>query len=128
MIPALDANGNLPPGIHQCTLDEIVARFGDGSPERQVETSQLVQFVHWARQVGVRRLLVNGSYITSKTAPNDVDLVVLPGAVVIEASEVQFPFLHVQLAVDEADVEQWARVDFGEDRKGNPKGILEVEL
>jgi hypothetical protein len=128
VIPAFDANGNLPPGIYYCTLAEVVARFGHGSSERQVETNQLVQFVQWARQVGVRRLLVNGSYITSKAEPNDVDVVVLPGAVVIDATEVQFPFLHVQIAVDEADVEQWARVDFGEDRNGNPKGILEVEL
>jgi len=128
VIPAFDSNGNLPPGIHRCTVDEIVTRFGHGSSERQVETSQLVQFVDWARQAGVRRLLVNGSYITSKAEPNDVDLVVLPGAVVIEASEIQFPFLHVQVALDDADVEQWAKVDFGKDRNDNPKGILEVDL
>jgi hypothetical protein len=128
MLPAFDANGNLPPGIHRCTVDEIVARLGAGSPERQVETSQLVEFVRWARQAGVRRLLVDGSYTTSKAAPNDVDLVVLPGAVIVDATEIEFPFLHVQLAADEADVEQWGKVDFGEDRNGNPKGILEVEL
>ncbi len=128
MIPAFDANGNLPTGIHRCTVDEIVVRFGDGSPERQVETSELVEFVRRAKQAGVRRLLVDGSYTTAKAAPNDVDLVVLPGAIVVDVSEVQFPFLHVQLAADSADVEQWARVDFGEDRNGNSKGILEVEL
>jgi len=128
VIPAFDENGNLPPGIHCCTVDEIVARFGAGSPERRVGTRQLVRFVRWARRAGVRRLLVNGSYITSKAVPIDVDLVVLPGAVLVDETETTLPFLHVQLAADEADLAQWARVDFGGDREGNPKGILEVEL
>jgi hypothetical protein len=128
VIPAFDANGNLPPGIYRCTEGEIAARFGQGSSERQVETSELMEFVRWARQTGTRRLLIDGSYITSKTAPNDVDVVILPRPVFAEVPEGRFPFLHVQLAADEADVEQWARVDFGEDRNGNAKGIVEVEL
>ncbi len=47
---------------------------------------------------------------------------------VVDVTDVRLPFLHIQLAADDSDVEQWARVDFGEDRNGNPKGILEVEL
>ncbi|HEX5269586.1 MAG TPA: hypothetical protein VFW33_03815, partial [Gemmataceae bacterium] len=101
---------------------------GQGSPERDVETSELAEFVCWAREGGVRRLLINGSYITSKAAPNDVDVVILPGPTFVPVPGVPFPFLHVQVAADDEDVRQWAIVDFGEDRDGNPKGILEVEL
>jgi hypothetical protein len=134
MIPDFDPQGNLPPGIHVCTLDEVVARCGQGSPERQVETTELIQFVQWARQAGVKRLLVDGSYITDKVSPNDADLVVLPGPGYplqggsITTSVAQWPFLHIMIAVDESDLQQWAVVDFGTDRMGNPRGILEIQL
>jgi len=43
MIPDFDENGNLPPGIHRCTAEEVKARFGHGSSERVVETGELIQ-------------------------------------------------------------------------------------
>jgi hypothetical protein len=111
-----------------------VARFGQGSPEREVETTELVAFVQWARQAGVGRLLVDGSYVTTKVAPNDVDVVILPGAdYPRDAGPVgglldQWPFVHVMIAADEADLQQWARLDFGTDRSGISRGIVELEL
>ena len=134
MLPALDANGNLPPGVHRCSPEELGARFGLGSAERQVETAELIDFVRWARQAAISRILVNGSYTTAKHAPNDVDVVVLPGAGypspagAIGTSANQWPFLHIQVAADAADLDQWVRVDFGTDRQGNSKGIVEIEL
>jgi hypothetical protein len=134
VLPDFDDNGNLPPGTHKCNLEVIVARFGQGSPERVLETSELVGFVSWARQAGISRLLVDGSYVTSKLAPVDVDIVILPGTgypyVGGSAGNFadQWPFLHVMVAADEADLEQWAQVDFGIDRSGNRRGIVEVEL
>ncbi len=41
MLPPFDDLGNLPPGIHPCDTDELVARFGSGSPEREIETQEL---------------------------------------------------------------------------------------
>src|ERR1041385_8133547 len=79
MLPPFDDVGNLPPGIHNCSVAELVARFGSGSEEREAEISELVQFIEAARTAGVRRLLVNGSFATGKLAPNDVDVVFLPG-------------------------------------------------
>ena len=79
MLPPFDEHGNLPPGIHRCTIDEVVPRFGRGSPERKVETQELLKFVEWARHAGVLRLIVNGSFVTAQVSPNDVDLIVLPG-------------------------------------------------
>ena len=40
MLPALDARGNLPPGIHEATWETVVARFGT-SPERRLLLVQL---------------------------------------------------------------------------------------
>lgn len=61
MIPDFDEFGYLPPGIHAATLDEVVARFGSGSPEREVETQELQLFIEWARRAGVRRMILDGS-------------------------------------------------------------------
>jgi Family of unknown function (DUF6932) len=39
MIPSFDQNGNLPEGIHDCTVDEAGERFG--SFQRAVQRRQL---------------------------------------------------------------------------------------
>jgi hypothetical protein len=134
MLPEFDENGNLPPGVHRCSLEELEARFGRGSPEREVETAELREFIAWARQAGIKRLLVDGSYVTRAQAPNDVDVVILPGEEHPEQAEValdsanRWPFVHIMVAVDEADLEQWAVRDFGTDRGGTVRGIVEVDL
>src|SRR6266571_6456665 len=79
MPPPFDDFGNLPPGIHSCTIEELVSRFGSGSEERETEINELLHFIDAAKKAGVRRLMVNGSFVTGKLAPNDVDVVVLPG-------------------------------------------------
>jgi hypothetical protein len=130
MIPGFDQHGNLPPGIYSCSLQELVERFGHGSPEREVETKELVRFVDWAKEAGVRRLLVNGSYITTKAQPNDVDLVILLDSdeALPKDEEIKWPFLHILIAADEADLQSWADEDFGSDRQDRRKGIVEVIL
>lgn len=80
MLPPFDDRGNLPPGVHRCSVEELAQRFGHGSPERQVEMSELREFFHWCRRAGILRVLVNGSFTTAKKSPNDADVVVLPGA------------------------------------------------
>jgi len=64
MLPPFDDIGYLPKGIHVCEPDELVARFGSGSPEREVEIDELLKFVEVAKTAGVRRILVNGSFVT----------------------------------------------------------------
>ncbi len=134
MLPLFNEHGYLPLGIHPCTVVELVARFGSGSPDREVETQELLEFIDWARRAGVQRVIVNGSYVTDVTTPQDVDLVILPGpdypndqqSAVDE--ELIWPFLHVLVAADQADLEAWAMRDFGTDRQRRPKGVVEVIL
>ena len=132
MLPSFDEYGYLPPGIHQCDVDELVARFGSGSPEREVETQELLDFLAWTRRADIRRVIVNGSYVTVKAAPNDVDIVVLPGAdyphgePALDQQEARWPFLHIFIAVDEVDVEKWCLRDFGIDRHRQAKGVVEL--
>jgi hypothetical protein len=134
MLPPIDEHGNLPPGSHRCTIEEVVQRFGSGSPERETETSELLQFVVWARRAGIVRLILNGSFITAKVSPNDVDLAILPGPgyprdqPTSGAEETLWPFLQVFVAADDTDLEAWAIQIFGTDRNLRSKGFVEVIL
>jgi hypothetical protein len=73
MIPPFDERGNLPPGVHQATLDEIETRFGQESELRRVQMESLRWLVDLARRAGVERLVINGSFVTDVFEPNDVD-------------------------------------------------------
>lgn len=132
MIPAFDEYGNLPPGVHVATLEEITDRFGAGSAER--EAQELKEFVRWARLANIRRMVVNGSFVTALDSPNDVDVVILPadGDELDEANldELQgrFPYVQIIVALNAADLERWALIDFGTDRRLLPKGVIEVLL
>ncbi|MFV1967118.1 MAG: hypothetical protein ACC628_16950 [Pirellulaceae bacterium] len=134
MIPEFDEHGYLPPGIHRCSVEELVARFGSGSPERQVETQELLEFIDWARRAGNRRIIVNGSFATARPAPNDIDIVMLPGddyprdEEPWSEQESRWPFLQILVAADDEDLELWAREDFGTDRDQREKGVIEVVL
>ncbi|MSQ96369.1 MAG: hypothetical protein EXR98_17700 [Gemmataceae bacterium] len=134
MLPAFDDFGNLPPGIHLCSVEELASRFGSGSEEREAEISELLNFIDAARKAGVRRLLVNWSFVTGKLDPNDVDVVILPGPDYprqekeLDNDELVWPFLQVIVAADDADFEAWATNQFGTDRRSRPKGVVEVRL
>ncbi len=79
-IPALDSDGFLPVGVHDGTLDELKSRFGSfqGDDQRPKLWARFVKFVREARASGlVRALLVDGSFVTAKPDPNDIDLIVV---------------------------------------------------
>lgn len=99
-----------------------------------METQELLGFIDWARRAGIERLIVNGSYVTEASSPQDVDLAILPGPdyprdqPLALDEELTWPFLHVLVAADSDDLEEWAMRDFGTDRLGRPKGVVEVVL
>jgi hypothetical protein len=79
-IPDLNEQGFLPRGIHDCTLAEISERFArfQESDQRIRLFAMLQSFVAEARKSGfVVELIIDGSYVTAKPKPNDVDLVVV---------------------------------------------------
>ena len=134
MLPPFDDVGHLPAGIHSCSVAELVARFGGGSEERETEINELLQFIEAAKASGVRRLLVNGSFVTGKLAPNDVDVVILPGPDYprghpeLDNDVLIWPFLQIIVAAHDADFEAWATHQFATDRRKRPKGVVEVML
>jgi uncharacterized protein DUF6932 len=82
-IPALDQDGFLPLGIHDCTLEEIRARFGSFqmTDRRPNLFAKLEAYVSEARASRLlQTMLVNGSFVTAKPDPNDVDLILVLAA------------------------------------------------
>lgn len=76
--PAFDSNGDLPIGIHQATLTEILQHFGTGTPQRKLVGQQLERIFLLANSTGqVARFIVFGSFVTAKSSPGDVDIFLL---------------------------------------------------
>lgn len=77
-LPKLNLDGELPVGVHRATMDEVVTRFGAGSSQRRAVTARLRRIYDLARATGrLDRLVVFGSYVTSKPEPNDVDVILV---------------------------------------------------
>jgi Family of unknown function (DUF6932) len=72
MIPDLDVDGNLPPGIHPVTWTELEVHCGS-NPHRRRLLSGLHRAAEMLKIVGCRTLYVNGSFVTSKNVPSDFD-------------------------------------------------------
>jgi hypothetical protein len=133
MIPDFDDTGNLPQGVHKATIEEIEARFGRQSEVRRVQFESVGWMIELATAAGCSRIIVNGSFVTAKLEPNDVDCVVLTSADFPKsakaAEELQsgLPFLGIQL-VGEDDFDLFVNEIFSVDREENRKGMVEVIL
>lgn len=78
MIPEL-VDAVLPEGVHDCTVEEIAERFGGygRTGQRFRLTQKLQEFLNEARSSGiVVAVVVDGSYVTGKDAPGDIDVIV----------------------------------------------------
>lgn len=77
-LPSFNSKGELPEGVHQATIDEVIARFGTGTPQREDVSANLLRIYQGAKATGkLERLVIFGSYVTAKPSPNDVDVVLV---------------------------------------------------
>ena len=80
-IPPLQANGILPPGEYHATVAEVVAMFPPTTIERQELNQALQDIVPTLKKLQMLApdliLYIDGSFVTSKHSPNDIDLLVL---------------------------------------------------
>jgi len=104
MIPPFNDSGFLPPGVHPASLDEIEARFGVQSDERRAQMESVRWMIDLAIRAGVKRIVLNGSFVTDIIEPNDVDCVLLqgPGPLKDPAAEAELrsgllPYLDIAL-------------------------------
>jgi hypothetical protein len=146
-MPPLDQNGLLSAGIHDCTLDEIRDRFGSfqANDQRPKLFQKLAAFIAEAQAARFARwLLIDGSFVTAKANPNDIDLVlVLPLThdLNLDLSPAQYNLVskrNVQrrygfdiVAVREKTVEYEEAAAFFQQVRGQPglrKGLLRLAL
>ena len=76
-IPPFREDGYLPEGVHSADMEEIRQRFGSATPRRRELMQHVDLWVELARLIGASRLLLDGSFVTRKLSPNDVDAVIL---------------------------------------------------
>lgn len=76
-IPDLNSYGLLPEGIHDCLLPEIKAQFC-WNPHRTMLFENLLKFLdqeQWIKTFNCP-IFIDGSFVRSKSEPDDIDLVV----------------------------------------------------
>lgn len=133
MIPAFEDNGYLPLGIHRATVEEIEARFGTESELRRVQFESLTWLIALVRRGGIQRLVIDGSFVTERFEPNDVDCILLivpdqaPDPAVLDEIDEGFPFLDIHSA-EPSEFALLVEQFFATDRDGIPKGLVEVIL
>ena len=139
-IPRLRKNGVLPRGVHPAPLAEVRKAFGGKTARRAELMLALEELVERCRRVGIKRILINGSFVTAKKEPRDVDVVLLLTSEFgdrLMASDEDATWLHermeekkpkpldVHIAMDEEEWKGWIRM-FELDVWSGRKGLIEV--
>jgi hypothetical protein len=141
-IPEFNDYGLLPTGLFMASEAQITFRFGTSSRRRRRLALRVRRWIELARQIGASRLLIDGSFVTSKIEPGDVDSVILlppdftkqladgvEAALELEEMLVTNRPEEIFAAEDTLDWQEW--VDFFSRTRrldGLQKGLLEVEL
>jgi hypothetical protein len=90
-IPSFCDGYYLPPGEHTCTLDEIEATFGSATECRRAVWKRFCALLDRCSQLQVQitTLLIDGSFVTGRPDPGDVDAVayVTPAAILFALSQ-----------------------------------------
>jgi hypothetical protein len=138
MIPQLDSNGNLPPGVWTATMSEIKAHF-TGNEIRSRLFKELEKVLEVLKDANCMEAFLNGSFVTKTLEPGDYDLCYEPTG--LEPREALRQLLELSAAERKKKhsgdifirfpsppfffdhVESWQT-----DREGNAKGILRIEL
>lgn len=141
-IPPFRTDGYLPDGLYLASEAEVTFRFGASTPRRRILALRLRRWLELGRAVGATRLLIDGSFVTAKKNPDDVDAVILlPDdfeqqvlAGIELALELEEMLLtrrpeEIFAAEDESDWNEWIEF-FSRTREddGRRKGLVEIAL
>lgn len=138
VIPEFDEMGNLPPGVHNATLEEVQIRFAITS-HRQSLFEALSKVIDILRNANCSEVYLNGSYITHKAEPGDYDLVYEPAGMaetddwgallrleMDERKKLHYGDIFIHMPSPPAFMNY---ITFWQtDRDDNPKGIIRIEL
>src|SRR5262245_35809342 len=141
-IPPFRPDGYLPEGVYVCSEAEVIFRFGSSNRRRRRLALRLRRWLELGRQVGARRLLVDGSFVTTKEEPHDIDSVIfLPEDFTRQLEREFAPALELEemlltrrpeelfAAEDETDWQEWVAF-FSQTRESDRrrKGLAEIRL
>ena len=141
----------LPPGLHDASLEDIrqecVEQFGNGgedNPEvRRYIMNRFEQYLSELASLNLElEIWINGSFVTEKPVPEDVDIVIFGDAAELQAEEEKRKLRRLiqdhpkqryktdAYWAQEGDSklrDYWTRM-FGTDRQGHPKGLYRLTL
>ena len=142
MIPELNENGLLPPGIHECTIIEVQTKFAYNNRRREI-FSGLLLLIKDLKTIFSTAVYLDGSFVTSKVLPNDIDVCWDEGT----GTKYQYEFVQMPILFNrdqaklkyKADVfpanfmesgSQILFIDFFQEDKttGERKGILKINI
>jgi hypothetical protein len=146
-IPELTVEGILPNSIYDCSLEELEAVFGcfRSTDCRIALTNKLKAYIQELRQSGIgSELIIDGSYVTQKEDPGDIDLILVLARDFDFSSPIN-PFEYnlasnravkrkygFDVFVEKKGTERYnSRIEFFKKVKYNPdatKGLLRVSL
>lgn len=142
MIPQFDSQGFLPQGLHDTSIQEIRSAFGF-TPHRNRLIDGLDRFVHiWNESGFVDYAVIDGSFVTSKPEPGDIDMLLIPidGAIesdgfgdLLLSHSYDYAFTRNEFGCEafvvfgEDEIEDGLNF-FSGDRQGNVRGLLRLEF
>ena len=141
-IPNFRADGYLPEGLHLASKTEVMFRFGSSSRRRRRLVLRIRRWIGLAQLIGCLRLLIDGSFVTAKVEPDDIDAVILlpPNfqqqieqgiEMALELEEMILTRRPEEIfaAEDETDWNEWVEF-FSRTREadGRSKGLVAVKL
>ena len=139
VLPSLNSNGDLPPGIYRADWIEVERRFGTGTDARKKALATLKRVHELAARTGhLMSLYVFGSFVSAVPEPRDVDVVLVMNRdfrIEDGPSESRALFSHLQAQVRYGASVFWLREGalpqefmraWQVKRDGSLRGILEV--
>jgi hypothetical protein len=143
VLPLVDpTTGNLPPGIHEATWEELASAFATTGWRREL-LAGLRAALEALRLAGCRRAYIDGSFVTAKERPGDYDGCWEPHGVDPDLLDpVLLDFLHPRRAQKDKFRGELFIADWGADpagtrfleffqidkATGEPKGIVAIDL
>lgn len=130
-------NGTLPPGEHHATMTEIITAFPPSTPERQELNQALLDalpaFITLKSRAPDIIIYIDGSFVTSKHSPVDIDILVLSD--IMDEDQVR-AFFHQECTIPATYFDIHADLlrrpflmnVFTKTRSNVPKGILVLDL
>lgn len=136
-IPQVQANGILPPGEYYATVDEILIAFPATTSERHELNQALMDAIPAFTKLKTLApdmiLYVDGSFVTNKPSPVDIDILALTNVldeVQIQdfiAQECPIPATYFDLHADPLQRRHLVKV-FTRTRANQPKGIIILQV